>query len=65
MILPASTFQIWESHNLDTVIGHGTFAFGAADAEQFRAGLTALPTDAVIQRIDIPRAQMGLLGCTF
>lgn len=65
MNLPASTYQIRESHDLDTNVGHGTFAFGAADAEQFRASLTALPTDAVIQRIDISRAQKELEGYTF
>jgi len=38
-ILPESATDIRESHNLDTNVGHGTFAFGAADAHSFRAAL--------------------------
>ena len=38
-VLPASATQICETHDLDTNVGHGTFAFGASDAEQFRAAL--------------------------
>lgn len=64
-ILPDSTVQIRESHDLDTNVGHGTFIFGASDAEQFRASLPALPTDAVIQRVSIPRVQMERDGYTF
>ena len=64
-ILPASTVQIRESHNLDTNIGHGTFTFSASDVEQFRDSLTPLPTDVMIQRVSIPRDQMERDGYTF
>ncbi len=64
-ILPASTVQIRESHDLDTNIGHGTFAFGASDSEKFRATLTVLPAGNVIRRVSIPRDQMEHEGYTF
>ena len=39
--LPDSAFSISESHNLDTNTGGGSFSFGAADADSFRAKLQA------------------------
>jgi hypothetical protein len=44
-ILPESATDIRESHNLDTNVGHGTFAFGAADAHSFQAALVSVPAD--------------------
>ena len=38
-VLPESATDIRESHNLDTNVGHGTFAFGAVDAASFKARL--------------------------
>jgi hypothetical protein len=64
-ILPASTVQIRESHNIDTNIGHGTFGFGASDAEQFRSVLTVLPPNDPIRRVRIPREQMERKGFSF
>ena len=64
-ILPASTIQIRESHDLDTNAGHGTFAFGASDAEQFRTTLTVLPAGEAIHRVSIPRVQMEREGYSF
>lgn len=64
-ILPDSTSQIRESHNLDLNIGHGTFLFGVTNAQQFRAALVALPVDAVIPGFKVPRAQREREGFAF
>ena len=64
-VLPASTVQIRESHDLDNNIGHGTFLFGASDAEQFRTALTALPPGKPIRRVHFPRDQMERDGYSF
>ena len=41
--LPMSAIDIRESHNLDTNVGHGSFSFGAADLQSFKAALTPIP----------------------
>ena len=64
-ILPPSTVQIRETHNLDTNIGHGTFSFGALDADQFYSALTALPVGEVIPKFTISRAKMEREGYSF
>ena len=64
-VLPASTVQIRESHNIDTNIGHGTFVFLASDADQFRSVLSVLPPGEPIRRIRIPREQMEQKGFNF
>jgi hypothetical protein len=64
-VLPASTVQIRESHDLDTNIGHGTFAFGTEDLEQFKAALAPLASGAHILRVQIPRQQMEREGYSF
>lgn len=63
--LPASTVQIRESHDLDTNTGHGIFAFGAEDVEQFRSALTPLPSGEQIRRVRILREQMERDGYSF
>jgi len=51
--LPDTAFAISESHNLDTNTGGGSFNFGAADSDSFRAKLQpASPAD--IQRLHKP-----------
>ena len=61
--LPDSAFSISESHDLDTNTGGGSFSFGAADADEFRAKLQpALPTD--LQRFDDP-GELQRVGYAF
>lgn len=48
-VLPESAVDIRESHNLDTNAGHGTFAFGAMDAESFKARLVPVPADRLVR----------------
>ena len=48
-VLPESATDIRESHNLDTNVGHGTFAFGAADAHSFRAVLVPVPASRPVR----------------
>jgi hypothetical protein len=43
--IPLSSTDIRESHNLDTNSGHGTFSFGASDAQSFRASLVPISHD--------------------
>ena len=64
-ILPASTVQIRESHDLDINTGHGTFAFGASDAQQFKVKLTALGSSELIRGARIPRVKMERQGFRF
>jgi hypothetical protein len=64
-VLPTSTVQIRESHDLDTNIGHGAFAFGAEGAEQFKAALTPLAAGTQIRRVQIPRERMEHDGYSF
>lgn len=64
-ILPASTVQIRESHNLDTNVGHGTFSFGAADAEQFRTTLAGMPLGTAVRRVHFSREQLERNGYSF
>src|SRR5258706_6020490 len=64
-ILPASTVQIRESHDLDSNIGHGTFLFGAADADRFRNVLTVLPPSTPIRRVHFSRDQLERNGYIF
>ncbi len=63
--LPASTVHIHETHDLDRNTGHGTFAFGAADAAAFRAALTELPSGEIIHSIDLPLARLKREGYLF
>lgn len=42
-VLPNSSKDIRESHNLDTNVGHGTFVFGPADEQSFKAALLPIP----------------------
>jgi hypothetical protein len=42
-VLPMSAIDIRESHNLDTNVGHGSFSFGSADLQSFKAALTPIP----------------------
>ena len=44
-VLPDSARDIRESHNLDSNVGHGTFVFGATDADAFKAALVPIPAD--------------------
>lgn len=64
-VLPVSTVQIRESHDLDANTGHGIFAFGAEDVAQFRSALTSLPSGEQIRRVHIPREQMEREGYSF
>jgi len=64
-ILPVSTVQIQESHDLDANTGHGTFVFGAEDAAQFKSALTPLPADEQIRRVHISRERMERDGYSF
>ena len=57
--------QIRESHDLDTNIGHGTFAFGAADAEQFRAALTPLLPNQQLRAHRVSRSEFERRGYSF
>ena len=51
--LPDSAVSITESHDLDTNTGEGSFRFGAADSDSFRAKLqSATPAD--LQRFSDP-----------
>jgi hypothetical protein len=43
--IPVSATDIRESHNLDTNAGHGTFVFGASDAQSFKASLVPISGD--------------------
>jgi len=64
-ILPVSTVQIRESHDLDTNVGHGAFTFGAEGAEQFKVALTPLAAGTQIRRVHIPRERMEHDGYSF
>ena len=48
-VLPESATDIRESHNLDTNVGHGTFAFGAVDAASFKAKLVLVPASRSVR----------------
>jgi hypothetical protein len=48
-VLPESSVDIRESHNLDTNVGHGTFAFGDADVASFKAKLTPVQADRSVR----------------
>ena len=64
-ILPASTVEIREWHDLDTNIGHGSFGFGEEGTEKFKSALRALPSGESIRRVQIPREKMEREGYTF
>lgn len=64
-VLPASTVRIRESHDLDTNVGHGTFAFGAADSEPFRDALEPMPLGEPIRRAHVRRGGMEQAGYSF
>jgi hypothetical protein len=61
-VLPSSSVEIRESHDLDTNIGHGTFAFGTSDDEQFRAALTPLLPDQPLRAHGVSRAELERRG---
>lgn len=42
-VLPGSSRDIRESHNLDINVGHGTFVFEPVDAQSFEAALVPIP----------------------
>jgi hypothetical protein len=64
-VLPSSTVQIRESHDLDLNVGHGTFAFGDRDAEQFRAALRPLGPEQVLRAYRVSRADFERRGYRF
>lgn len=64
-ILPASSVQIEEEHNLDTNIGHGKFAFAQTDAEQFRQQLVPMKTDEQFRRVKVQRQDLERQGYSF
>jgi hypothetical protein len=64
-VLPASATQIRETHDLDTNVGHGTFAFGASDAGQFRAALLPLAPGQPIRTHAVPRSEFERRGYSF
>lgn len=49
-VLPESATDIRESHNLDTNVGHGTFAFGAGDSHSFRAALVPVAANHPVRK---------------
>lgn len=61
-VLPQSSVQIRESHDLDLNVGQGTFAFGASDAEEFRAALTPLHPDQPLRARSVTRADLECRG---
>lgn len=61
-VLPASTVEIHESHDLDLNTGHGTFSFGQADAEQFKKSLIAIGDSESLSGIDFNRKQLKQEG---
>jgi hypothetical protein len=38
-VLPESTADLYETHNLDTNVGYGTFSFGAVGTSEFKSAL--------------------------
>ncbi|MFC0682551.1 hypothetical protein ACFFGH_32370 [Lysobacter korlensis] len=62
-VLPDSSTNIRETHNLDLNVGHGTFMFGATDAASFRAKLT--PARAPRTRDIEARASLEKSGYVF
>jgi hypothetical protein len=64
-VLPASATQIRETHDLDTNVGHGTFAFGAFDAGQFRAALLPLAPGQPLRTHAVPRSEFERRGYSF
>jgi len=61
-VLPASTVEIHESHNLDLNTGQGTFSFGQADMEQFKKSLTAIGENESLRVAEINRARLKQEG---
>jgi hypothetical protein len=51
-VLPASAMDIRETHDLDTNIGEGAFAFHPRDAASLRAALVATPAGAKPRRFE-------------
>jgi hypothetical protein len=64
-VLPASAVQIRESHNIDTNVGHGSFEFGASDAEQLRATLTPVAPEQPLRAHRVSRSEFERRGYTF
>jgi hypothetical protein len=64
-VLPSSSAQIKESHELDCNAGHGTFVFGAEGIEQFQAALAPLASGEKIHGIHVPCEQMEREGYSF
>lgn len=64
-VLPASATQIRETHDLDTNAGHGTFAFAASDAEQFRAALVPLAPGQPLRTQHVSRSEFERRGYSF
>ena len=64
-ILPESSTDIRESHNVDTNRGHGTFVFGPDDIAEFRSSLRAVaPTESLLRSL-IPREEFEQRGYVF
>jgi hypothetical protein len=64
-VLPVSAVQIQEWHDIDLNVGHGTFAFGPSDAEQFRAALTSLPAGTPLRAYRVSRSKFERQGYMF
>jgi len=64
-VLPASATQIRERHDLDANVGHGTFAFAASDAEQFRAALVPLAPTQPLRPQGVSRSEFERRGSSF
>lgn len=65
--LPESATKIHETHNLDTNVGHGAFAFSAASADAFKVALIPLPQDKEIRgtptRDDLEKSGYTFYSC--
>ena len=64
-ILPASSVQIEEEHNLDTNVGQGAFSFAPADAEQFRQQLIPMKQDDQFRQGKFQQQDLKRQGYSF
>lgn len=64
-VLPGSAVDIRVSYDLDTNVGHGTFRFGASDAEEFRAALNPVPSDQPLRAHQVSRSEFERRGYQF
>jgi hypothetical protein len=64
-ILPRSSRQIEESHNLDTNIGQGTFSFSTFDSKTFEKQLTPVSSNESFRGLQIESSTLEQNGYSF